>query len=145
MQTQLQTVEIHLPNETTYEVEFAPVAPAPGKIKVKNDSVTTWSKHHIQEVLSNGTIKIWRPKPTMADIVTSHNKGRFVQFFKDGSILMRDGHNSFWGPTAPRPPVLGIIVHSHVCLNGYELFNDESDCFCETRVPLEEQRYSFWS
>jgi len=104
-----------------------------------------WSNHHIEEVLSNGISKIWRPKPTLAEIVTSHNKGRFVQFFKDGSVLMKDGQDAFWGPTEKGTPVLGIIVHSHICLDGYEVFNDESDCFCEARIPLEEQRYSFWS
>ena len=144
-QTQFQTVEIRLPNHTAYGVEYAPVAPAPGNIKVKNNhSVTTWSKHHIEEVLSNGTSKIWRPKPTLAEMVT-RPKGRFVQFFSDGSVLMKDGQDSFWGPTEKGTPVLGIIVHSHICLDGHEVFNDESDCFCETRIPLEDQRYSFWS
>jgi hypothetical protein len=143
--TQLQTVEIHQSNTVYYGIEYSPVAPTPGNVKVKYDqTVTTWTGTKIEQTLADGSSKVWRPRPTLAEAV-SGAKGQYIQFFKDGSILLRDGRPTFWGRAEKGNPLVGIVVHSHVCLDGNEVFNDESDCFCETRIPLEEQRYSFWS
>jgi len=143
MTTQLQSVQIHLPSGIVYALEHAPIPPGKPPLKVKNERKTTiWHETHIEEII-DGRLKTWQPKPTLLEALKG--KGRLIQIFKDGSIIVKDGVSSYWGPTQKGPPTPGIIVHSHICYDGNRVFNDECDCFCETRIPLEEQRYSFWS
>jgi hypothetical protein len=143
MTTQLQSVEIHLPNGIVHSFEDAPVPPAKGPLKVKNGRITTiWHGAYTEQII-DGRSKIWRSKPTLLEALKG--KGRCIHMSKDGSMSVRDEMTTFWGPPKKGPPTPGAIVHSHICHDGNRVFNDECDCFCETRIPLEEQRYSFWS
>ena len=160
MTTRLQTVEVHLPRLPfpLYSIEEAPVAPLQGCVKVLSPALeTVWTGETIEQRLQDGTFKIWRPRPSLQGaIVPSYvsKNGVFVQFYADGSTVMRDQQTFYWGPEKPGEPLEGAIVRSHTCFDGEVVFDDESDCVCETRLPKGSEssnidysmlRYSFWT
>ena len=104
MKTWLQTVDVHFKNSSKvyHTLELAPI-PNGGKCSYINDDVVyndsvkkivwEWDGTITQTEKETGTVKIWYPRPTLADAIAyKHtdciygNQGSFFQFHRDGSV-----------------------------------------------------------
>lgn len=120
-------------------------------------TITTWHPcGTVYQRLPNGTLKMWRQKPTLQDAVLSKPKGDLFQFHTDGSVTYRSlSNNRYWGPSKKAEPLEGVINRAHESLHKTEQFCtydccETADCLCETRPPQKEEpdpmmRYSFWT
>ena len=164
MNTQIQTVQVLFPFSTveTQTMELLPVCPVrtdvcPVRI-VSNETVTTWHPcGTVEQILVDGTVKTWWPKPTLRDAIYYHQslvdgvKKGYFEFHKNGAVTSRSYDSQwYWGPTIQGVPMQGTLTHAHSYEDRWvfdECGCDLTPCFCETR-PQEADpmfRYSFWT
>jgi len=98
MKTWLQTVDVHFKNSSKvyHTLELAPI-PKGGKCSYINDDVVyndsvkkivwEWDGTITETEKETGTLKIWYPRPTLADAIAYVcGDGGFFQFHRDGSV-----------------------------------------------------------
>jgi hypothetical protein len=101
MKTWLQTVDVHFKNSSTvyHTLELAPVPKGGLCSYIKDDVVYSdsvkkivweWDGTITETEKETGTVKIWYPRPTLADAIaykdTYGTHGSFFQFHRDGSV-----------------------------------------------------------
>ena len=101
MKTWLQTVDVHFKNSSKvyHTLELAPLPKGGLCSYIKDDVVYSdsvkkivweWDGTITQTDNDSGTVKIWYPRPTLADAIaykdTEGNDGGFFQFHRDGSV-----------------------------------------------------------
>jgi hypothetical protein len=131
MTTQVQTVEIRMPQTTNVflSIEKYPVCPSrlPNDfnticIQAPNGDMYSWDGNGDASILSkDGTLRIYRRKPTVADAFNniSGYEGRYTRFYKDGSVEHRfNNYCYWWGPTYAAQPQPGVIIRSCQICNG---------------------------